>query len=137
MKKTIAVVTFCALLAGCQQAGNRSVTKTEKAEPAQATATSSMLPTRPEVSVGNDAALYTCMKELNALQQVAPAAYQSKNAELNQILAQAKLYTQVRANLSNEINGILDSGYQYRIGKTCNDIRTALTQALVERVEKI
>ncbi|MBU3892182.1 hypothetical protein KH388_05570 [Serratia rubidaea] len=134
MKRSIAVVTFCALLAGCQQAGNRSVAK---AEQAQATETSSMLSTRPAVNVGNDAALYTCMKELNALQQVSPAAYQSKNAELNQILTQAKLYTQVRANLSREINGILDSGYQYRIGKACNDIRTALTQALVERVENI
>lgn len=78
--------------------------------------------------------LQSCLKELNALQQVNHARYQIRSNDLNRIVAQAKQYMQVRGNLSNDVSVIMDAAYQYRIARNCNDIRTDLTRSLLERV---
>ncbi|HGM5490110.1 TPA: hypothetical protein ACKP1B_001722 [Serratia fonticola] len=135
MKKTIAIVALCVLLAGCQSANNRAKTKSAPAAaPAAAQAPAVTQPEQPIASTGTDAVMYSCMKELNALQQVNAGLYQTRNAELNHIITQAKLYMRVRANVSVDIQQIMDAAYQFRISKTCNQIRNDLTNALVERV---
>uniref|UniRef100_A0A182SU31 Major facilitator superfamily (MFS) profile domain-containing protein n=1 Tax=Anopheles maculatus TaxID=74869 RepID=A0A182SU31_9DIPT len=60
--------------------------------------------------------------------------YQTRSLELNHIVSEAKLYMRVRDNVSTDIHQIMDAAYQFRISKTCNQIRTDLTKALVERV---
>jgi PBP1b-binding outer membrane lipoprotein LpoB len=129
MKKTIAVVAVCLLLAGCQNAGNRSKATASESANLQAKAEPNSL------GSSNDAIMYSCMKELNALQQLNPALYQTKGVELNRIVTQAKLYMKVRESVSSNTTLIMDSAYQFRIAKACNDIRTDLTNALVDRVE--
>ncbi|WON78277.1 hypothetical protein [Serratia sp. UGAL515B_01] len=138
MKKAIAIATLCVLLAGCQGANFSARTKpapaaTQKpvvAQPAPVVAK----PAQPMISAGTDAVMYTCMKELNALQQVNTKRYQDRSTELNSIVTEAKLYMRVRDNVSTDIHQIMDAAYQFRIAKTCSMIRTDLTRALVERV---
>jgi hypothetical protein len=132
MKKTIAIAALCVLLAGCQSANNR--TKAKPVTPAAAPAPAAAQPEQPMASTGTDAVMYTCMKELNALQQVNAGLYQTRSAELNHIVTQAKLYMRVRPNVSVDTQQIMDAAYQFRISKTCNQIRNELTNALVERV---
>lgn len=133
MKKTIAIAALCVLLAGCQSADNRA--KTKPAAPAVTPKPAIAQPApQPMATTGTEAVMYSCMKELNALQQVNAGVYQTRSAELNHIVTQAKLYMRVRDNVSADIHQIMDAAYQFRISKTCNQIRTDLTNALVERV---
>lgn len=137
MKKTIAIATLCVLLAGCQTAKTKPTTAAGVPVSAPAPVTPSATvtqPTQPMASVGTDDIMYPCMKELNALQQVSPRLYQTRSTELNDIVAQAKLYMRIRDNVSTEIHQIMDAAYQFRIAKTCNRINTDLTNALIERV---
>ncbi|MFI8415871.1 hypothetical protein ACQKDS_04460 [Serratia sp. NPDC078593] len=134
MKKTVAVVTVCLLLAGCQNAANRSKAKSE---PAVTANNAAALQVKAETAgIGNDEVMYSCIKELNALQQINPALYQTKSSQLNHIVTQAKLYIKVRESVSTDTSKIMDAAYQYRIAKICNEVRTDLTNSLVERVEK-
>jgi len=133
MKKTIAIAALCVLLAGCQTAKTKPATAAGVPAPTPPSATVTQ-PVQPMASVGTDDIMYTCMKELNALQQVSPRLYQTRSVELNDILAQAKLYMRIRDNVSIDIHQIMDAAYQFRIAKTCNRISTDLTNALIERV---
>lgn len=133
MRKIIIIASLCVLLAGCQSAENESA-KTSPATPVVTPAPAVAQPAQPMASTGTEAIMYTCMKELNALQQVNASLYQARNVELNQIVAQAKLYMRVRNNVSIDIQQIMDAAYQFHISKACNRIRNDLTNALVERV---
>lgn len=126
MKKTIAIATLCVLLAGCQNTNNRATTKIAAA-PGSAAA-------QPMAAVGIDTVMYSCVKELNALQRVNAELYQTHSTELDHIVAQAKLYIRVRDNVNTDTQRIIDAAYQFRIAKKCNHIRSDLTNALVERV---
>ncbi|WP_431221794.1 hypothetical protein ACQ86O_15085 [Serratia sp. L9] len=134
MKKTIAIAALCVLLAGCQSADNRAKTKPAAATPVATPKPAVAQPAQPMASTGTEAIMYTCMKELNALQQVNAGLYQTRSVEMNHIVTQAKLYMRVRENVSVDIQQIMDAAYQFRISKTCNQIRNDLTNALVERV---
>ncbi|MFC0225510.1 hypothetical protein [Serratia aquatilis] len=144
MNKAIAIAALCVLLAGCQNANDSAKTKPAPAatknqavvQPVPAATPNPVIaqPAQPMISADTDAVMVTCMRELNALQQVNSKLYQSRSTELNNILAEAKLYMRVRDNVSPDIHQIMDAAYQFRITKTCNLIRTDLTRALVERV---
>lgn len=144
MKKVIAIAALCVLLAGCQNANNSAKTKPAPAatrsqavvQPIPTVTPNPVVaqPAQPMISADTDAVMSTCMRELNALQQVNTKLYQSRSTELNNIVTQARLYMRVRDNVSPEIHQIMDAAYQFRIAKTCNLIRTDLTRALVERV---
>ncbi|OMQ22963.1 hypothetical protein [Serratia oryzae] len=134
MKKAIAVAALCVLLAGCQNLNNPPKAKTAPAATPRTTTTVTQPAPRPVISESTETVIHSCMKELNALQQVNQAMYQSRSLELNHIVSEAKLYMRVRDNVSTDIHQIMDAAYQFRISKTCNQIRTDLTKALVERV---
>jgi hypothetical protein len=135
MKKTIAIAALCVLLAGCQTAKTKPATAAGVPAPTPVTPSATVTqPAQPMASVGTDDIMYPCMKELNALQQVSPRLYQTRSVELNDIVAQAKLYMRIRDNVSTDIHQIMDAAYQFRIAKTCNRISTDLTNALIERV---
>ncbi|KFK96601.1 MULTISPECIES: hypothetical protein [unclassified Serratia (in: enterobacteria)] len=133
MKKTIAVAAVCVLLAGCQSLNERPNPKAAPvATPRPATVPQPAA--QPVISEGTETVINSCMKELNALQQVNQAMYQTRSIELGHIVSEAKLYMRVRSDVSAEIHQIMDAAYKFRIGKTCNQIRTDLTKALVQRV---
>ncbi|MFZ1871752.1 hypothetical protein [Serratia sp. D1N4] len=133
MKKTIAVAAVCVLMAGCQNMNQRPKANTAPvATPRPAAVTQPVA--QPVISESTETLVGSCMKELNALQQVNQAMYQTRSIELNHILSEAKLYMRVRDNVSTDIHQIMDAAYKFRISKTCNQIRTDLTKALVQRV---
>ncbi|WP_024913613.1 hypothetical protein [Chania multitudinisentens] len=134
MKKTIAVTALCVLLAGCQNTKARPPIKTAPVVAPSPTVTQPVKPAQPMISTGTEEVMYSCMKELNALQQVNSAVYQTRSAELNHIVSEAKLYMRVRGDVSTDIHQIMDAAYKFRISKTCNQIRNDLTNALIERV---
>lgn len=136
MKKAIAVAALCVLLAGCQSLNDRPQAKTVPvATPSTTTTTTVTQPApRPVISDSTETVMNSCMKELNALQKVNQAMYQARSLEFNHIVSEAKLYMQVRDNVSTDIHQIMDAAYKFRISKTCNRIRTDLTKALIERV---
>lgn len=137
MKKTIAIATFCFLLAGCQSANNNVQTKPAPVKPtpvaAAPTPPEPVKPAPPTQPVGTEAMMANCMKELSALQQISPGQYRARSVELNGIVTQGRLYMQVRSSVSPDTQQIMDAAYQFKISRTCNQIRTDLTKALIDR----
>lgn len=161
MKKSIVLVTLSLSLMGCQNATQQSAAQKSATRPASVTQPAPMTQSSspdaqqgqtvssqavpspalmnsntPGTSEEYDATLGPCLKELKALQQIKEAKFVTRNAELNHLLGEAKNYMKVRGNINSEMTNILDSAFQYRIARTCNDIRVDLTRSLLERIEK-
>lgn len=160
MKKSIALVTLSLSLMGCQNATQQSAS--QKPAPGSTSVTQQAPITPPSSPIGHqyqtvssqvspspssinsttsdaseyDAILEPCLKELRALQQVKQTKFMARSAELNHLLGEAKTYIKVRSSMNGEMTTILDSAFQYRIARTCNDIRVDLTHSLLERIEK-
>lgn len=131
MKKTVLLLVAGVLLSGCQNTGTGS-------KNAQSPVINPMSATQPgsdAMSLASDSAIHSCSKELSALQKIAPTTYQRKNAELNNTLAQARLYLSVKESVSPNTAEIMDSAYKFKISKICNDIQSALTHALIDNAE--
>lgn len=160
MKKSIALVTLSLSLMGCQNATQQSASQKPAPKPTSVTQLAPIPP--PSSPIGHqyqtvssqvspsassinsttsdaseyDAILEPCLKELRALQQVKQTKFMARSAELNHLLGEAKTYIKVRSSMNGEMTTILDSAFQYRIARTCNDIRVDLTHSLLERIEK-
>jgi hypothetical protein len=146
MKKCVVILSLSLSLLGCQSASKPSpIVKPfpvdpPVAQPVAPATTYTPPPAATNISGANQvedqAMLKFCLKELDALKKVDAKQYQGKSSELNHLLSEAKTYVQVRNSLNNDMSVILDSAFQYRIAKTCNDIRVDLTQSLLQRIEK-
>lgn len=130
MKKAIAIAALCLLVAGCQSEDSSTtavvrsvVTPNPVIQPAPTIATTNA-----------GVAKNSCTKELNALRRVDFEGYQNRSTQLNHLMTEADIYMQLREKVSPEIHQIMDAAYQFRISKTCNQIRTDLTNALIQRV---
>ncbi|UNK24086.1 hypothetical protein [Yersinia intermedia] len=160
MKKSIALVTLSLSLMGCQNATQQSASQKPAPKPTSVTQLAPITP--PSSPIGHqyqtvssqvspspssinsttsdaseyDTILEPCLKELKALQQVKQTKFMARSAELNHLLGEAKTYIKVRSSMNGEMTTILDSAFQYRIARTCNDIRVDLTHSLLERIEK-
>lgn len=148
MKKYIAIFGVSLTLLGCQ-AATKPLPAVKPLPPVESVSTIEPTPEPPysggafipvpaphPKSAQDETTLPFCLKELDALKQVDATKYQAKSSELNHLLKEAKNYVQVRNSLNNDMNVILDSAFQYRIARTCNDIRVALTQSLLQRIEQ-
>lgn len=144
MKKSLVIVTLSIALMGCQSANEQPKPQNTVVQtPPPVQQVQPVVPVQPEIAatspaaqVQDEAILRSCLKELNALQQVNQAKYQAKSTELNRLLTEAKSYTKIRSSLNGDMSIILDSAFQYRIARTCNDIRVELTRSLLERIER-
>ncbi len=147
MNRSLIITTLTFFLMGCQSMDSKpsSVVTPTVVEPAPAAQSSERATTpapspldmsSPAPQMREDATLRACLQELNALQQVNPGQYQGKSTELNRLLAEAKRYMSIRGDLNSSTNIMLDSAFQYRIARVCNDIRIDLTRSLLERIER-
>lgn len=79
--------------------------------------------------------LSSCLRELRALRQLSPQAYEEKNREISRLVVDAKQYVNVRPDVNRDVNVIMDSAYQYHIAKTCNEVREQVTRILLNKID--
>ncbi|QGH60609.1 hypothetical protein [Serratia proteamaculans] len=133
MKQVVAVGLMALLTAGCQsaKAPPRPVPiVVNSPEPAK---------TPPAIEVREapqeTGAMAQCQHELTALQQVAPDAGQRLKGQFDQLLRSAALYNQVRTSVNGDTRGTVDALFTFKSGEVCAQIRQALVDKLIRRVE--
>ncbi|MEX1843623.1 hypothetical protein KMW40_24735 [Enterobacter cloacae] len=82
-----------------------------------------------------DTKMAQCNRELMALKSVNRAEYAHYHTEMNSLVASGRVYMGVRGTVSQDINDIVEPGYQYGTAKLCWRIRNSLAQSLIRQAD--
>lgn len=135
MKKYL-FITAAVFLSGCaaQKPVNSVVTPSVQPAPVEQAPILAPQPA-PVAESDNAVRIQECKKELAALKDFSPRAYERYQTEFDAISFKTQKYISVQSQLSDEINDLVKPKYQFTIRDFCFRVKNSLSQAIINQIK--
>lgn len=81
--------------------------------------------------------LKQCQQELESLNRVDSKSFKEMKGSFDKLMSTAAQYSEIRKNVSQQMQGTVDAMYKYKIEKLCSEVSTTLLKSTLAQGEGV